>query len=111
MKTQITSRDIVLEFIHALNSEDYSIARKWLNDTFNFNGPMGQRVGADRYMQDMEKIRFKYTIRQTFEEGNDVCLIYDILIGGKTVTASGWYHLENGKLESLNVFFDPRSLL
>ncbi len=111
MKTQITTRDMVLEFIHALNAEDFRAAKCWLNDNFTFNGPMGTRNGADAYMNDMEKMKFKYAILKTFEEGNNVCVIYDITIAGKTITASGIYHLEMGKLSSLQVFFDPRPLL
>lgn len=111
MKTQITTRDIVLEFIHALNTEDFKTAKHWLNDTFTFAGPMGVRAGAESYMADMEKMKLKYRVEQTFEEGNDVCVIYEIDMGGKTITASGLYHLENSKLSSLRVFFDPRPLL
>lgn len=111
MKTQITTRDLVLEFIHALNTENFSAAKKRLHESFTFTGPMGRREGADNYINEMEKMKLKYVIRQTFEEGNDVCMIYEIDMGGKTITACGLYHLEQGELTSLNVYFDPRPLL
>ncbi len=111
MKTQITTRDLVLDFIHALNTENFPAAKKRLNANFTFNGPMGKREGADNYMNDMEMMKLKYIVHKTFEEGNDVCLIFDIEMGGKTVSASGLYHLEKGELTSLNVYFDPRPLL
>ncbi|ABG58023.1 nuclear transport factor 2 family protein [Cytophaga hutchinsonii] len=110
MKTQITTRDLVLEFIHALNTENFPAAKKRLNENFTFNGPMGHREGSERYMNDMEKMKFKYVVHKMFEEGNDVCLIYDINMNGKTIAASGLYHLEKGEITSLHVYFDPRPL-
>ncbi len=32
-------------------------------------------------------------------------------MGNKTIEASGWYQIVNGKIISLKVLFDPRPLL
>jgi hypothetical protein len=60
----------------------------------------------------MKKMKFKYDIKKTFVDGeNDVCLFYDINMGGVTIFSCGWYHLEKGKIKSFKVIFDPRPLL
>jgi hypothetical protein len=53
----------------------------------------------------------KYHINKPFENENDVCLLYDLDMQGKTIFGCGWYHVEDGKIHSLKVVFDPRPLL
>jgi limonene-1,2-epoxide hydrolase len=105
------AKEIVLKFIDALNSHDYDTARNYLNDNMTFVGVLGARNGADAYMDDMSRMKFEYDIRKTFADDNDVCLFYDINMAGKTIFCSGWYHLEEGKISTFRVVFDPRPVL
>jgi len=59
----------------------------------------------------MEKMRFKYDIKKTFTDEDDVCLLYDINMQGTTIFTCGWYKVQNGKIKSLKVVFDPRPIL
>jgi hypothetical protein len=59
----------------------------------------------------MEEMRLKYDIRKTFVDGADVCLLYDLNISGTKLFCCGWYHVEEGKVVSLRVVFDPRPVL
>lgn len=112
MKSQHTdAREVVLSFIDALNKEDYQSARQCLSDDFTFKGVMGTRNGADAYMKDMEKMKFKYDLKKAAVEGNDVSLLFDFTQKGITLQASGWYHLNDGKIHDYTVIFDPRPLL
>ncbi|MFP3834461.1 nuclear transport factor 2 family protein [Chryseobacterium sp. SIMBA_028] len=99
------------QFIQYLNEENFEKAESCLDPTFTFAGVLGTRDGASVYMNDMKQMKFKYHIIQTFTAGEDVCFWYDINMGNKTITASGWYHIINGKIHSLKVVFDPRPLL
>ena len=56
-------------------------------------------------------MKFKYDIKKAFEDGNDVCLLYDITMPGPTLFTCGWYKVENGKINWFKVVFDPRPLL
>jgi limonene-1,2-epoxide hydrolase len=109
--TTISSKETVLLFINAMNAEDFEAARKYVSDDLKFIGVMGTRDGADAYFKDMSKMKFKYDLKKVFTEGDDVCLWYDINMGGKTIFTSGWYHVEDGKVEWFKVLFDPRPLL
>lgn len=108
---QQNAKDTVLAFIDAMNKEDFKAARNFVAPDMDFIGVMGSRHGADAYFSDMEKMKFKYEIKKTFADDNDVCLWYDIDMGKKTITSAGWYHLADGKIDEFKVLFDPRPLL
>ncbi len=109
--TQQHAKDTVLSFINALNAEDFRTARNYVNNELTFIGVLGTRHGADAYFADMEKMKFKYKIEKVVADDNDVCLWYAITMGGKTITACGWYLLVKGKISEFRVLFDPRPLL
>jgi len=108
----VGAKDVVLTFINALNKEDFETARDCLSDDMIFDGVLGHRDGADTYINDMKKMKFKYKIKKSFEDENDVCLLYDIDMGGKKpIFTCGWYQLKYNKIKSLKVVFDPRPLV
>jgi len=102
---------VVSDFINALNNEDFDAARRQLADNMTFEGVMGKRNGADIYMEDMSKMKFKYKIKKMFADDNEVSVWYDIKIGDKLIFASGWYQLEDEKIKNFRVLFDPRPIL
>jgi|SRR5882762_4940134 len=106
-----SAREVVLSFIEAMNNLDYKKAREYVHDELYFIGVMGTRNGAEAYFRDMEKMKFQYAVQKAFEDGDDVCLWYDITMSGKSIFSSGWYHVEEGRINWLKVVFDPRPLL
>lgn len=105
------ARKAVLSFIDALNNEDFAGARRFAADNMVFEGVLGTRNSANAYFADMEKMRLKYNILKVFEEGDDVCLFYNIEMSGKDIFTAGWYRVNDGKINSIRVVFDPRPLL
>jgi len=105
------AEEIVLSFIKAMNDEDFEKAATYVTHDLLFVGVMGTRNGAESYFNDMKKMKFKYDIKKSIVEDNDVCLFYDIDMGGVTIFSCGWYQLEKGKIKSFRVIFDPRPLL
>jgi len=105
-----TSKQTVELFLQALNDENFDQARTLVSDDFSFDGVLGQRNSADAYFADMRKMKFKYHVQKIFEDGNDVCVLYDIDMG-KTIFTCGWYTLKDGKIARLKVVFDPRPVL
>jgi limonene-1,2-epoxide hydrolase len=104
--------DVVLTFIDALNQEDFEAARDFAGDNMKFVGVLGERNGADAYFADMKNMRFKYKIKKTFADGDDVCLLCDIDMGNDTsIFACGWYHVSDGRIDRIQVIFDPRPVL
>ncbi|HTD93290.1 MAG TPA: nuclear transport factor 2 family protein [Chitinophagaceae bacterium] len=105
------AKEVVLEFIKALNEEDFTRARRYASNSISFQGVMGSRDGADAYFSDMEKMKLKYDVQKTLVDGNDVAVFYNITMSGKQIFSSGWYQVEDGKISSFKVVFDPRPLL
>jgi len=103
--------DMLLSFIQALNCEDYDAARQYVNDDMKFIGVLERCDSAETYFNDMAKMNFKYTAKKLFADDGDVCLFYDIDMGDTTVFSCGWYHLVDGKIDSIRVLFDPRPVL
>lgn len=109
--TEDSVKNIVLTFLNALNNENFEKARECLSDNMAFDGVLGHRDGAETYINDMKKMKFKYNIKKTFEDGNDVCIFYDIDMSGKKIFTCGWYIVNNKKIKSIKVVFDPRPVL
>lgn len=106
-----SAKDVVLSFVNAINNEDFASARRLASDDLSFVGVLGSRDGADAYFDDMRKMKLKYGVKKVFADGNDVCLLCDLAIGGQTIFLCSWYRVERGKIISLRVVFDPRPLL
>lgn len=69
------AKEVVTNYINALNKEDFSKARTLVTDDLFFDGVLGQRHGAAEYFADMEKMKLKYEVVKTFEDGEDVCAL------------------------------------
>lgn len=106
-----SAREIVLAFVKALQNEEFKRAREFVGDDFSFDGVLGSVRGADPYIRQMEKLRFKYDVKKVFADGGDVCLLSDISMGEPAVFVCSWYKVEGGKIRSLRVVFDPRPVL
>jgi hypothetical protein len=105
------AKEVVLGLGKALNDETFEIARRYVNDDMKYVGPFGSRVGAEAYLQEIERLRLKFDIQKIFADDKDVCALYDVSVSGITVFACGWFQIEAGKVTSLRVTFDPRPLL
>lgn len=44
-----------------------------------------------------------------FADGEDVCVLYDLVMKGSTVYMSSWYQVKGEKIASVRTVFDPRS--
>jgi hypothetical protein len=53
----------------------------------------------------------KFDIQKAIADGGDVCLFHDLTRSSKTIFGCSWYHVANGKIDSLKVIFDPRPML
>ena len=105
------AKETVLAFLEALNDEDFEGARLYATDDLTFEGVLGSRDGADSYFGDMKKMKLKYAVDKVFEDEDEVGVFYEIAMSGLNVFGAGWYKLKHGKIDSIRVVFDPRSVL
>jgi hypothetical protein len=105
------AKEIVVSFIEALNNGDLKAARSYVTDNYSVTAPGGSYDSAEVYFKGAEKAQQtygtgRYDIKKVFADGNDVCVLNDVVWGNVAFLACGWYHLENQKIRSLTLIYD-----
>jgi len=106
-------RAIADKFFKAWTTGDFDTARSLLHDNVSFAGPIDTFDNADAYvgaLRGLAQIVKTAEEQKVFADGNDVCVIYDLVTNtpaGVSPTAE-WYHVRDGKISAVRVFFDAR---
>jgi limonene-1,2-epoxide hydrolase len=110
--------EVVISYLNALNDQDFKAARGYLNDNMTFLAPIASHNSADAYFKENERLRSEfgikkvlYEVKRVFVDGDDVCVFFDFNIGSVTLFACGWFQVEDGKISSIRVLFDPRPIV
>lgn len=106
-----TAKEIVIFFQESLNNRDLKSARSCVSDDFVYTSPLGSYNKAEPYFKHMEQSTLKFYIKKLFTDGNDICVFNDVIAGPVTIVACGWYHVEDQKIRSLQLTYDPRPLI
>ncbi len=107
---------IVHAYLDAIGARDFERAREYLsNEHFSFRGPIADFDSADRFIADashvapiLEGIEW----RKTFVDGDQVCDILIFITRFSALTRTSvvhWATVENGKINSIEVFFDTQA--
>jgi hypothetical protein len=110
-REEYSSTEIVISYLKSLERQDYKSARECLNDDLSFTGPLASYHRAEDLLKTLERLgRPKYEIKESISDGANVCLLYYLTTEHPpaTVLTSGWYHLTDGKIDSITTVFDPR---
>ena len=107
------AKDIVLGYQRALGKNDWEAARGFLRDDMKFKGPLAFQDRPEGLLEDLKKLHpiiKGVEMKKVFVDGNDVCLLYDMVTNTPAGTAfiSEWYHVQEGKIASIRVVFDAR---
>jgi ketosteroid isomerase-like protein len=104
--------DVAEGFFDAWTGKDFERARSLLHDDVSFEGPIDTFSDAESYIESLRQLSGIVTgteKRKVFVDADDVCVIYDL----KTAPVPSsrtceWYHVRDGKIESVSVVFDAR---
>jgi len=107
------AKEIVEKFQAALGQKDFAAARKFLDDNLAFQGPIDTFDRADNYIEavkGLSAIIQRIDVKRIFSDGNDVCLLYDMVTNTPAGTAfiAEWYQIKGDKIGALRVVFDAR---
>ena len=101
--------------MHAWTSRDFDTVSQLVHDDVTFAGAMGTTNGATEYidgLRGMSQIVNGVDITKVFVDGDDVCVIYDLVTEpAGALACAAWYRISDGKVASKQVFFDPRPIL
>ncbi|MEW6604213.1 MAG: nuclear transport factor 2 family protein [Thermoproteota archaeon] len=111
------AKEVAVSYLTALSVEDFKTARSYLNDNTWFQTPIASYNSADEYFKGNEMLRSKYgiekvvyEIKKVFVDDDDVCVFFDFHVGSATLFTSGWFQVNDGKISSIRVVFDPRPI-
>jgi hypothetical protein len=107
-------RTLTATYFRAWKEKDFAALRSVLADDATFRGPLGTADDAQTCIQGMKgmsQIITDIVIHHTFVDGDDVLTWYDLhtTIAPPSPTAN-WSHIKNGKISTIQVTFDARSL-
>lgn len=107
------SKTIADRFFKSWTKGDFDTARSLVHDDVSFAGPIDRFDNADAYigsLRGLAQIVKAAEEQKVFVDGNDVCIIYDLVTNtpaGSSPTVE-WYHMRDGKISAVRVFFDAR---
>jgi hypothetical protein len=109
-------KSVATECLYSWSNGDLDKTRSLMTDDVTFRGPLGKANGVNEYIDGLKglvKIVDSVVQRKVLTDGDDVCIMYDLVT--KTPAGSiptvGWYHVRNGKVDSVTAYFDPRPLV
>ena len=101
-----------LKYFDHWSKKEYQASAKYLADQLSFKGPIDTFNNSKDYLQAISRLSTIVTEvrrKKTFIDGKDALFVYDLVttVAG-SVPCAEWIHSDNGKVESIQVFFDAR---
>jgi hypothetical protein len=110
-QNDVEPKEVVMSYIEALDNQRYEKAAGLLDDDVRIRGPAGENFGKPLdFVRMLRAYRSKYDVKKVFADGEDVCVLYDLIIGGSAVYTSSWYQVKHGKIVSVDTIFDPNKM-
>ena len=113
-----SAKQIVMEFIQALERKHFKTVRSYISDNISVlaPGPVESTTfhQAEPFVTYLEHANLPpLDIKKEFADSNDVCLLYEMNFRDPPLTTfiCGWFHVgDEGKISSLRFVLDPRQL-
>ena len=117
--TKSSAKEIVMEFVQALEQKDFKTVRSYMSDNISVVAPGPEKLisfnKAEPYVTYLEHANLPpFEIKKEFADSNDVCHLYEITYRKPPVTTfvCGWFHVnDDGKISSIRYVADIRQLL
>src|SRR3989442_6728596 len=107
------AKEIVMAYQKALGKADFAGARRYMHDDLSFVGPFESFNRPEPYLEALGKLHHivvRVEPRKTFVDGDDVCLLYDMVTNTPAGAAfiSALYYVRGAKICSDRpVFYCP----
>ena len=113
MTASTTPATVFNAYLNAFTAGDLDAAYLYVADDFVFTGPILQSEGKEAFVEGsrgLAPIVRGHTLLRQFEDGDEVCSIYDFAVetpaGTGAVTMTEWNVVRDGRLASARVVFD-----
>ena len=94
--------EVVGEYQQAMGKGDFATARKLLHDTLSFRGPIETFDSPEPYLESLKKLHHiiqRIDMKKIFADGDDVCVLYDMV----TNTPAGTARINNPRINFMAV--------
>jgi hypothetical protein len=107
----MNNKDIALAYIDACARKKWDAVAPLLADDIKFVGTSNTVTGSTPYLAVLKRLGpvwERSDVRKVFEDGADVCVIYDFVTStpAGSVPIVEWLRIENGHIRQINLFFD-----
>ena len=107
------SLKVIQQFQQATGKGDFTAARRLLEDNLSFRGPIDTFQTPEPYLEALKKLHpiiQRIDMKKIFADGNDVCVLYDMVTNTPAGTAfvCEWYQVKGEKIADIRVVFDAR---
>jgi ketosteroid isomerase-like protein len=107
-----SAAETVERYFDAWTSKDFQAARSLLHDDLSFRGPLETVDHADALVQSLQGLAQIVTgaeRRGVLAQGEEVAVIYDLhTVPVPSAHIAEWYTVRDGKIASIQAFFDAR---
>ncbi len=112
-QTAESASEIALKYFDHWSRKDYQGSARYLDEKLSFRGPIDTFNNAQDYLKSEARLATIITEvrkKKTFVDKMDICVLYDLVTNtpAGTVPCAEWIHAEQGKVKSIQVFFDAR---
>jgi len=104
-------KTIALAYIESCGRKEFDAVAPLLAPDVHFRGPARVIEGAGPYLAVLRQLGTIWagsTVRKTFADGADVCVVYDFISDtpAGAVPAVEWVRVDDGKIRSIELFYD-----
>jgi ketosteroid isomerase-like protein len=111
--TMASAAQVVNEYLAAFWSGDFDKARSLVADDFSFRGPLAQADNKETFFASaapLAPIVRGYRLVRQWEEGDEVCTVYECKletpVGTGSVPISEWNTVRSGRVAAARLMFD-----
>jgi hypothetical protein len=113
----MTAAEIFRTYLERFTAGDVAGAAELLTDDFNFDGPLLKVVGKEAFLAGaggLKPLVRGCRIHRQWEEGEEVCSVYDFKIetpkGAGSIAMAEWNSVRDGKLASARLIYDTAAM-
>lgn len=108
-------RSLAETYFRAWKDQDFDSLRSVLADNATFTGPLGEAGNAEECiagLRGMSRMMTDIVVLTRVVEGPDVVTMFELHTDqARPVLTANWSHVENEKISTIRVVFDPRNIL
>jgi len=110
----MTNKDVAVLFVQNFCESKIDLLGPLLTETFRLSGPFFECQSREEYLQKLKEHPPEeaiFNIINCFEDGEQVCLVYDYTKAASTTTIAQLFQFRDQKISEIQLIFDGRGFI